>query len=156
METQAVDRTLITNLTGDIEIGQQHEEDDILVRDVSKRIIKVNSSVVHLTLEKCKEVHLEVNQPPISGIIDLTDCENCELTINTSVRLVSMTNSTASELHYGKNDFFFRVHTKGSKHTTVCLPDACNLIPANKADETLIAELTADGNIKTSPMQELQ
>jgi len=152
MESPAVDKTLITNLTGDIDIGSTHAEDNVLVRDVTKKKITMSSPVVHLTLEKCKEVHLEVNAPTISGIIDIADCENCEISINAKIRLVDISNSSASELHYADNKFFFRVHTKGSKHTTVCLPDACNLIPANKADEILIAELTADGNIKTSPL----
>ena len=153
METPAVDVTLITNLTGDLDIGEKHHEDDILVRDVTKKKITVSSSVVHVSLEKCKDVHLEVNKPTVSGIIDLTDCENCEISINANIRLVNIVNSTASELHYADNGNFLRVHTRGSKHTTVCLPDACNLIPANKGDETLVAELTADGHLKTAPMK---
>ena len=156
METQvAVDKTLITNLTNDIEIDREHKEDDILVRDVTKKRITLNATVVHVTLERCKDVHLEVNQPTISGVVDITDCENCEININSRLRLVNIENSTASELHYGDNAFFFRVHTKGSKHTTVCLPDACNLIPANKAEETLVAELVEGGSLKISTLKEL-
>ena len=144
------DKTLLTKLSEDMTIGESHKDESLVLREVSKCKIKIESSLLHLSLENCNNVILEINCSPSSGIVTISDSVGCEVNVNSSLRLVRVSQSSGTELHYHESSFFGEVHTITSKGTIVCLPDACNMIPANKDESILVSLLTADGAIKSS------
>ena len=118
------------------------ENSSVLISSSNSQKVEVNKPITILTIKDCSSLSLYINAP----VQELTviNCNGTDINVEATVQRTSIENSERSELHFGQNEHFGPVQTANSKGTTVCLPEACNMIPANKDGKVFTALLSAD------------
>ena len=133
-----------SNLEAPLEVGLADPANSaVSITSTSSQRVEVNRPLDSLLITKCSSLAVYIN----AEVKELRIVESSGTEINAEAQVFKTTieQSDKTELHFGANSHFGPIQTVGPcKGTTVCLPEACNMIPATKEGRTLLATLSAD------------
>jgi hypothetical protein len=125
----------ITGLADTLNVDETLTE--LLISDSQKQKVLIKASVASLVLSNCSEITVTVNAPVRE--LHLASCKKIEIAGEAPITNVTLEKCENTELHFNEENLFQSIETKETKGTTVCLPDACNMIPANKEGKVIRA-----------------
>jgi hypothetical protein len=131
------------SLSAPLVIDASSPHSTVTISASSTQRVEINKPLSSLTIKDCAELSMYVNAP-IEQLI-VFQSKQTDLNIEARVAELKIENSERTELHFAANAHFGLVTTAASKGTTVCLPEACNMVPANKEGKVLTVKLSADG-----------
>jgi hypothetical protein len=105
--------------------------------------LQINEEAEEIEIVNSTKQKVTISQPVHTLVVK--GCSELEFEIEAKVGCLSLADCSRIEVHYGKNDYIGEILSTKTKGTTVCLPEACNMIPGNKEGEILVSSLSEDG-----------
>ncbi len=135
------------------QIGEEFRGKTVVVENANKCTISLDATGVDkLIFRDSSELVIKINHGLIESSVEFTNCQACELEISVPLQRVILNGTTRTSLHYHDGSYLQEIVSLGTKGTTVCLPDTCNMLPNSKT-EKLLSTLGSDGSaINTGPL----
>jgi hypothetical protein len=131
----------VVGLTQTLNIEEAVE--DVTIAGSLKQQVIIKAPVGSIRLSGCSEIAVTVNAAV--KVVEMVHCQKIEVSAEAAIGKVILEKCEFTELHFNKENLFESIQTKETKGTTVCLPDACNMIPANKEGKIITATPASGG-----------